>query len=163
MVLFDRSWYNRAGVERVMRFCTGDEYREFLRQVPFFEDALVHSGTHVFKLWFLVSRDEQRRRLDARRDDPLRQWKLSSIDLEAQHRYDDYTEARDDMLLATDQAVAPWTVVNSNDKRRSRLESIRAVLHALPYGMKDHAHARPPDPQVVQPAALVARRPHGDG
>jgi polyphosphate kinase len=150
IVFFDRSWYNRAGVERVMGFCTEAEYREFLREVPFFELALVNAGTHLFKLWFLVSKAEQKRRLEARRSDPLRQWKLSPIDLEAQRRYGDYTKARDAMFLATDRPRTPWLVINSNDKKRSRLESIRAVLHALPYGAKEDACARPPDAAVVR-------------
>jgi polyphosphate kinase 2 len=153
IVFFDRSWYNRAGVERVMGFCTEAEYREFLREVPFFELALVNAGTHLFKLWFLVSKREQKKRLDARRSDPLRQWKLSPIDLEAQRRYDDYTRARDAMFLATDRPRTPWLVVNSNDKKRSRLESIRAVLHALPYGTKEERCARPPDLSVVRSAS----------
>jgi polyphosphate kinase 2 len=156
ITFFDRSWYNRAGVERVMGFCDDDEYREFLREVPFFEEALVNSGIRLFKLWFLVSRAEQRRRLDARRKDPLRQWKLSPIDEEAQTRYDDYTAARDDMLGTTDHAAGRWTLVNSNDKKRSRLESIRAVLDGLPYDAKDPDCAHRPDPAVIQPAVVFA-------
>ena len=112
--------------------------------------ALVNASTHLFKLWFLVSKDEQKRRLDARRTDPLRQWKLSPIDMEAQRRYKEYTDARDAMLVATDRPRTPWIVINSNDKKRSRLESIRAVLHSLPYGTKDEGCARRPDPMVVR-------------
>jgi polyphosphate kinase len=155
IVFFDRSWYNRAGVERVMGFCTEDEYREFLREVPFFELSLVNASTHLFKLWFLVSKAEQKHRLDARRTDPLRQWKLSPIDLEAQRRYGEYTKARDAMLVATDRPRTPWLVINSNDKKYSRLESIRAVLHALPYGAKEEGCARAPDPMVVRWASEV--------
>jgi polyphosphate kinase len=150
IVFFDRSWYNRAGVERVMGFCTEAEYREFLREVPFFELALVNASTHLFKLWFLVSKDEQKRRLDARRTDPLRQWKLSPIDMEAQRRYGEYTKARDAMFVATDRPRTPWLVINSNDKKLSRLESIRAVLQSLPYGAKDEDCTRRPDPMVVR-------------
>jgi polyphosphate kinase len=159
ITFFDRSWYNRAGVERVMGFSTEPEYREFLREVPFFELALVNASTHLFKLWFLVSKSEQKRRLDARRTDPLRQWKLSPIDMEAQRRYRQYTQARDAMLVATDRPRTPWIVVNSNDKRRSRLESIRAVLHSLPYGTKEDECARRPDPMVVRWASELAPSP----
>ena len=158
IVLFDRSWYNRAGVEHVMGFCTAREHAEFLRQVPDFERSLVDSGIHLFKLWFTVSRQEQRKRFESRRQDPLKQWKLSPIDEASIDRFDDYTEARDSMLLATDTHPAPWTIVNSNEKKRARLESIRTVLHALPYADKDHEIAFEPDPHVVRPASALAVR-----
>jgi len=156
IVMFDRSWYNRAGVERVMGFCTPQEYALFLRQVPSFEQSLVGSGIHLFKLWFTVSEDEQRERFAERRTDPLKQWKLSPIDDASIDRYDDYTTARNDLLLASDTMLAPWTVVNSNDKRRARLGSIQAVLHALDYDQKDPDAIGEMDPQVVRPAKELA-------
>jgi polyphosphate kinase 2 (PPK2 family) len=154
-VLFDRSWYNRAGVERVMGFCTPQQYGEFYRQVPGFEQALVESGISLFKLWFTVSRETQAKRFAARQEDPLKQWKFSPMDAEAQRRWDEYSEARDEMLVHADSPVAPWTVVNSNEKKRARLESIRSVLHAMDYELKDDAVAHEPDPFVVRPAAQV--------
>ena len=155
IVLFDRSWYNRAGVERVMGFCDAKDLAHFLRQVPDFESSLVDSGIRLFKLWFSVSQKEQRTRFEARRTDPLRQWKLSPIDEASINRFDDYTEARNDMLLATDTGLAPWRIINSNEKRRARLESIRAVLDALPYAKKDPAVAHTPDPHVVRMASDI--------
>jgi polyphosphate kinase 2 len=155
IVLFDRSWYNRAGVERVMGFCTPQQYGEFYRQVPGFEQALVESGISLFKLWFTVSRETQAKRFAARQEDPLKQWKFSPMDAEAQRRWDEYSEARDEMLVHADSPVAPWTVVNSNEKKRARLESIRSVLHAMDYELKDDAVAHEPDPFVVRPAAQV--------
>jgi polyphosphate kinase 2 len=152
IVLFDRSWYNRAGVERVMGFCTPRELAQFLRQVPEFEAALVDSGIRLFKLWFTVARDQQHERFEARRDDPLRRWKLSPMDEASIDLFDAYTDARNEMLLATDTHAGPWTIVNSNQKRRARLEAIRAVLAALPYDDKDSAVAHAPDPLVVRPA-----------
>jgi polyphosphate kinase len=152
IVLFDRSWYNRAGVERVMGFCTDAEYVEFMRQVPAFEQSLVSSGISLFKLWFTVSQDNQRERFEQRRTDPLRQWKLSPIDEAGVELYEHYTAARNDMLRSSSTPVAPWTVVNSNDKRRARLGSIRAVLHHLDYDHKDHDVVGAPDPHVVRPA-----------
>jgi polyphosphate kinase 2 len=159
IVLFDRSWYNRAGVERVMGFCTPQEYGEFFRQVPEFERHLVDSGTHLLKLWFAVSRKEQRRRFDARREDPLRHWKFTDIDRAAIDRFDDYTQARNSMLVHSDSRDAPWTIVNSNEKRRARLEAVRHVAHQLPYHGKDETIAHAPDPRVVQPAADVIVSP----
>ena len=157
IVCFDRSWYNRAGVEIVMGFCTSAQYREFFRQVPELERSLTESGVHLHKLWFTVSRDEQRRRLEARRSDPLRQWKLSPMDEEALLRFDDYSRARDNMLFNTDTPHAPWTVVNSNEKKRARLEVIRHVLSSMPYAGKDPDVAHAPDPRVVRAAAEVIR------
>jgi polyphosphate kinase 2 len=155
IVLFDRSWYNRAGVERVMRFSTPRDLARFLREVPDLEASFVDSGIHFFKLWFTVSREEQRRRFASRRDDPLKRWKLSPMDDASVHRFDDYTEARDEMLLATDTQMAPWTIVNSNEKKRARLESIRTVLHALDYDGKDPDIVHEPDPAVVRPASSL--------
>ena len=155
LVLFDRSWYNRAGVERVMGFCTPKEYGEFFRQVPAFERALVESGISLFKLWFTVSRENQAKRFADRQKDPLKQWKYSAMDEEAQKRWDQYTAARDEMLAQSDSDAAPWTVVNSNDKKRARLESMRHVLHQLDYKHKDNKVAHEPDPMVVQRAAAL--------
>ncbi|MBX3314308.1 MAG: polyphosphate kinase 2 [Actinobacteria bacterium] len=158
IVMFDRSWYNRSGVERVMGFCTARELASFLRQVPDFERSLVESNIYLFKLWFTVSQAEQRKRFEGRRTDPLRQWKLSPIDEASIDRFDEYTYARDSMLLATDTHPAPWTIINSNEKRRARLESIRTVLNAMPYTDKDHDVAYDPDPHVVRPASALALR-----
>jgi len=155
IVFFDRSWYNRAGVEVVMGFCTPQEYGEFFRQAPGFERSLVESGIHLFKLWFTVSRQNQLGRFDRRMKDPLRQWKFSPIDQASLDKWDDYTRARDAMLIHTDSQNSPWTVVNSNEKKRARLESIRHVVHALDYEHKDHDVASSPDSRVVQPAAKV--------
>jgi polyphosphate kinase 2 len=159
IVFFDRSWYNRAGVEIVLGFCTPYEHAEFFRQAPAFEESIVQSGIRLFKLWFTVSADEQRRRFKARRTDPLRKWKLSPIDEASVGRYDDYSRARDEMLYYTDRPVSPWTVVNSNDKRRARLESMRHVLHHLPYGHKDESVVGAPDSYVVQPASALTITP----
>jgi len=155
IALFDRSWYNRAGVERVMGFSSPVEYGEFLRQAPELERNLVDAGLHLFKLWFTVSREEQARRFEQRRSDPLKLWKLSPMDEAALSRFDEYSAARDAMLIATDSVAAPWTVINSNDKRRARLEAIRHVLHAFEYDQRDDEVVHAPDPQVVQPAAAL--------
>lgn len=155
IVFFDRSWYNRAGVETVMGFCTPREHAEFLRQAPWFEESLVASGTHLFKLWFTVSQEEQRARFESRKDDPLRRWKLSPIDEASIDRYDDYTKARNQMLSYTDRPGTPWTVINSNDKKRARIGSIRHVLSSLDYPGKDATVAARPDPAVVRPAADI--------
>lgn len=137
IVLFDRSWYNRAGVERVMGFCSDEEYREFLRQVPEFERNLVRSGIHLVKFWFSVSRDEQQRRFKERKVHPLKQWKLSPIDLASLDKWDAYTAAKEAMFFHTDTADSPWTVIKSDDKKRARLNAMRYVLHAMPYAGKD--------------------------
>ncbi len=155
ITMFDRSWYNRAGVEKVMEFCTPQEHALFLRQVPDFEQSLVSSGIRLFKLWFTVSKDRQKQRFADRREDPLKQWKMSPIDEVSVAKYDEYTEARNEMLLATDTLVAPWTIVNSNEKKRARLGAIRSVLHALDYEHKDHDVAGEPDPRVVRTARSV--------
>lgn len=155
IVFFDRSWYNRAGVEIVMGFCTPHQYGEFFRQAPGFERSLVESGTHLFKFWFTVSRVNQAARFEARKDDPLRQWKYSPVDEASLGKWDEYTRARDAMLIHTDSHAAPWIVVNSNEKKRARLESIRHVVHSIDYEHKDPGVARAPDPLVVQPASAV--------
>jgi polyphosphate kinase 2 (PPK2 family) len=132
-VLFDRSWYNRAGVERVMGFCTQSEYDDFMRQVPEFERNLVRSGIHLFKFWFSVSRKEQRRRFKEREKHPLKQWKLSPIDKASLDKWDDYTHAKEAMFFSTDTADAPWIVIKSDCKKRARLNAMRYVLHRLAY------------------------------
>jgi polyphosphate kinase len=133
MVLFDRSWYNRAGVERVMGFCTDEEYRRFLHQCPVFERQLIEDGIILVKYWFSVSDDEQERRFQSRLDDPLRRWKLSPIDLEARQRWVDYSRAKDTMFRATDTRESPWYVVEADDKRRARLNCIAHLLSRVPY------------------------------
>ncbi len=155
IVLFDRSWYNRAGVERVMGFADPRDYMEFLREAPDLERMLVRSGLHLIKLWFSVSRAEQRTRFVIRRVDPVRQWKLSPMDLESMDRWDDYTEAKEAMFFYTDTADAPWTVIKSNDKKRARLEAMRFVLSRFDYPDKDHAVVGEPDPQIVGSAASI--------
>lgn len=157
IVLFDRSWYNRAGVERVMGFCTDQEYAEFMRQVPEFERHLVRSGAHLIKFWFSVSRDEQQRRFAERKNHPLKQWKLSPVDLASLDKWDEYTEAKKAMFLHTDTTDAPWTVIKSDCKKRSRLNAIRYVLQTLPYAKKDAERIGPLDPLLVgRPLAVGA-------
>ena len=137
MVFFDRSWYNRAGVERVMGFCDPQEYLLFMRQAPELERMLVASGVHLFKFWFSVSREEQLRRFLSRRDDPLKHWKLSPVDIQSLDRWDDYTEAKNAMFFHTHTGDAPWTIIRSDDKKRARLNCIRHFLHQLDYPGKD--------------------------
>lgn len=149
IALFDRSWYNRAGVERVMGFCSDEEYMEFMRQAPEFERQLVRSGVHVIKLWFSVSRKEQRRRFESRRIHPLKQWKLSPIDLASLDKWDDYTKAKEAMFYHTDTAECPWTVVKSDCKKRARLNAIRYVLLKLDYDGKDLGNIGALDPLIV--------------
>ncbi len=155
MVLYDRSWYNRAGVERVMGFCKPEEYLEFMRQTPEFERMLTRSGIRMYKYWFSVTQTEQRRRFDSRETDPLKQWKLSPIDKASLDKWGDYTEAKEAMFFYTDTADAPWTVVQSNDKKRARLNCMRHFLSTLDYPGKDPDIARAPDPAIVGPAAKV--------
>ena len=155
IVLFDRSWYNRAGVERVMGFCSADEYREFMRQAPAFERMLTRSGMHLVKFWFSVSRNEQRTRFAVRKVDPVRQWKLSAMDLESLDKWDEYTEAKETMFFYTDTPEAPWTVVKSNDKKRARLEAMRYLLNRFDYDDKDTDAVGGPDEKIVGPASLV--------
>jgi len=158
IVLFDRSWYNRAGVERVMGFCTPGEYEEFMRQTPEFERTLARSGIHLIKFWFSVSRKEQRRRFKERQVHPLKQWKLSPIDLASLDKWDDYTKAKEAMFFHTDTADAPWTVIKSDCKKRARLNALRYVLHKLPYGEKDTDRIGPIDPLLVGRAHVVYER-----
>ncbi len=155
IVLFDRSWYNRAGVERVMDFCTDAEYEEFLRQTPEFERHLVRSGVHLFKFWFSVSRAEQRRRFKEREAHPLKQWKLSPIDMESLDKWDEYTQAKETMFMHCDTPDAPWTVVKSDCKKRARLNAMRYLLHRLPYAKKDLKRIGPVDPLIVGRPSLV--------
>ena len=160
IVLFDRSWYNRAGVERVMGFCTEDEYARFIEQTPEFERLIVSDGIALIKLWFSVSRAEQRTRFLIRRVDPVRQWKLSATDLASLGRWDDYTRAKEAMFVATDTPYAPWTVVKSNDKKRARINAMLHVLNHFDYPRKRTDVVAPPDPLVVGPAAEVYE--HGE-
>ncbi|MEP7023165.1 MAG: polyphosphate kinase 2 [Actinomycetota bacterium] len=155
IVLFDRSWYNRAGVERVMRFCTPREYTQFLRDAPEFERMLVRDGVTLIKFWISVSRSEQLSRFVSRQSDPLKQWKLSPVDLASLDKWDEYTTAKETMFFYTDLAGAPWTVVKSNDKRRGRLEAIRYVLSCFPYPDKDEQVVGHPDPLIVGPAPML--------
>jgi polyphosphate kinase 2 len=155
IVFFDRSWYNRAGVEHVMGFCSPHQYLEFMRQAPEFERMLVRSGIHVFKFWFSVSREEQLRRFLGRASDPLKQWKLSPMDVESLGRWDAYTKAKEDMLFYTDTADAPWTIVRSDDKNRARLHAMRHILHSINYGGKDTSVVHAPDPLVVGSAKVI--------
>ncbi|MDD5405208.1 MAG: polyphosphate kinase 2 [Sulfuricella sp.] len=158
IVLFDRSWYNRAGVERVMGFCTQEEYLEFIRQAPEFERNLARSNIHLIKFWFSVSREEQRRRFREREVHPLKQWKLSPIDLASLDKWDEYTRAKEAMFFYTDTADAPWTVIKSDCKKRARLNALRYVLHKLPYDNKDIAAIGPLDPLLVGRANIVYER-----
>jgi polyphosphate kinase 2 len=158
IVLFDRSWYNRAGVERVMGFCTEEEYREFLRQVPEYERNLVRSGIHLIKFWFSVSREEQGRRFKERHVHPLKQWKLSPVDLASLDKWDDYTQAKEAMFFHTDTADSPWTVIKSNDKKRARLNAMRFVLRSLPYADKDVTRIGRVDDLLVGRANVIHER-----
>jgi len=155
IVFFDRSWYNRAGVEHVMGFCSPHQYLEFMRQAPEFERMLVRSGIQLFKFWFSVSREEQLRRFLGRATDPLKQWKLSPMDVESLGRWDAYTKAKEDMLFYTDTADAPWTIVRSDDKNRARLHAMRHVLSSIPYAGKDENTVLPPDPLIVGSAKTI--------
>jgi len=155
IVLFDRSWYNRAGVERVMGFATEPEITEFLHQAPEFERNLTRSGVRLIKFWFSVSQDEQRRRFEERERHPLKQWKLSPVDLASLGLWDAYTEAKNAMFLATDIDEAPWTVIKSNDKKRARLNALRYVLHRMPYTDKDLEQIGLLDPLLVGRAGDV--------
>ncbi|TXH91318.1 MAG: polyphosphate kinase 2 [Rhodoferax sp.] len=158
IVLFDRSWYNRAGVERVMGFCSDAEYQEFMRQAPEFERHLVRSGVHLIKFWFSVSQKEQRRRFKEREGHPLKQWKLSPIDMASLDKWEDYTRAKEAMFFETDTADAPWTVIKSDCKKRARLNAMRYVLHKLPYGKKDMEQVGKLDPLIVGRAHVVYER-----
>lgn len=155
IVFFDRSWYNRAGVERVMGFCTEQEYVEFTRHVPIFEKMLVNSGLSLVKFYLSVSGEEQARRIDERKENPLKQWKLSSMDLAAQQRWDEYTDARNAIFKLTDSEETPWIVVKGEDKMRARIETMRFVLHRFDYTGKDPKVASAPDPLIVTSASNV--------
>jgi polyphosphate kinase 2 len=156
ITLFDRSWYNRAVVEPVMGFCSPDEYRQFMGQAPRLEQMLTGSGITLVKLWFSVSRREQLTRFTIRRIDPVRQWKLSPVDLASLDRWDDYTHAKNEMFRRTHREFAPWTVVRSNDKKRGRVETMRFVLALLDYPDKDGAVVGRPYPRIVGPPDVVA-------
>ena len=162
IVLFDRSWYTRAGVERVMGFASPEEYERFMHQVPLFERMLVDDGIHLVKFWFSVTRAEQRTRFAIRQIDPVRQWKLSPMDVASLDRWDDYTAAKEAMFERTDTSYAPWTVVKTNDKKRARLEAMRVVLDRFAYDGKDASVVGRPDPALVVHARSILepdRRP----
>ena len=158
IVLFDRSWYNRAGVERVMGFCTDEEYKEFMREAPEFERMLMSSGLHLTKFWFSVTQGEQHTRFVIRQVDPVRQWKLSPMDLESLDKWDAYTEAKEAMFNYTDTPHAPWTVVKSNDKKRGRLEAMRHILEQFDYPGKDPEVVGKPDRKIIGAAAPLRER-----
>ncbi len=158
MVFYDRSWYNRAGVERVMGFCEPAEYLEFMRQTPDLERMLVRSGVRLYKFWFSVTQDEQLRRFKSRENDPLKQWKLSPIDKASLSKWDDYTEAKEAMFFYTDTADAPWTVIKSDDKKRARLNCMMHFLNSLDYPGKDLNIVSAPDPLIVNTASHVIHR-----
>ena len=149
IVLFDRSWYNRAGVERVMGFADEREYRMFIRQAPALENMIVESGVHLVKLYFSVSRKEQLRRVEARAGDPLKQWKVSPVDRVSIDRWEEYTEAKEAMFFLTHTEAAPWTIIKSDDKKRARVNAMRHVLHVIDYEGKDPTVACAPDPSIV--------------
>jgi polyphosphate kinase 2 len=150
IVLFDRSWYNRAGVERVMGFADDDEYEQFMEQVPLFEQMLVESGITLTKFWFSVTQAEQRTRFIIRQVDPVRRWKLSPIDVKSLDKWDGYTAAKEEMFRRTDRDIAPWTTVKSNDKKRARLNAMRHFLTGFEYPGKEHEVVGRPDPLIVR-------------
>jgi polyphosphate kinase 2 len=158
MVFYDRSWYNRAGVERVMGFCSANDYLEFMRETPDLERMLVRSGIRLYKYWFSVTQNEQKRRFDSRATDPLKQWKLSPIDKASLDKWDDYTEAKEAMFFYTDTADAPWTVIKSNDKKRARLNCMRHFLASLDYPDKNEEVVGAPDPLITGQANHVISR-----
>ncbi len=155
IVLFDRSWYNRAGVERVMGFCEEHEYEDFLRQAPEFEKNLIRSGIIIIKLWFSVTRKEQRRRFKAREGHPLKQWKLSPVDMASLDKWKEYTKAKEAMFFHTDTAESPWITIKSDCKKRARLNAMRYVLHKLPYEGKNLKKIGPIDPLLVGRASTT--------
>ncbi len=158
IVLFDRSWYNRAGVERVMGFCSANEYLEFMREAPELERMMVRNGIILFKYWFSVTRNEQLRRFKSREREPLKKWKLSPIDRQSLDKWDDYTEAKEAMFFYTDTADAPWTIVKSDDKKRARLNCMRHFLSSLDYPKKDHKVVGRPDPLLIGTSRHVIGR-----
>lgn len=155
IVLFDRSWYNRAGVEKVMGFCTDDEYKRFLHDVPLVERVWVQSGIRLIKMYFSVNHKEQQRRFRQRESDPLKQWKLSPVDIAARDKWDEYTTAKESMFRRTHTPSAPWTVIKSDDKMRARINAMRHVLNVLPYEGKDDSVVHDPDPLIVASAGDV--------
>lgn len=155
IVLFDRSWYNRAGVEHVMGFCTPDEYQQFMREVPEFERNLVRNGIHLVKFWFSVSRDEQKRRFKDRENHPLKQWKLSPIDRASLDKWEAYTDAKEKMFFYTDTSDSPWIVIKSNCKKRARLNAMRYILHKFSYTNKDPQNIGKVDPLIVGRSHIV--------
>ena len=161
MVFFDRSWYNRAGVERVMNFCSSLDYLEFMRQVPELERMLVRSGIRLYKYWFSVTQAEQQQRFRSREHDPLKQWKLSSIDRVSQDKWVEYTSAKEAMFFYTDTADAPWTVIKSDDKKRARLNCMQHFLAGLDYPDKDYHVVHGPDPLIVgTPSQVIEKESH---
>ena len=161
IVFFDRSWYNRAGVERVMGFCTPNEYLEFMRQAPEFERMLVRSGIILFKYWFSVTSEEQIRRFESRETEALKKWKISPIDRQSLKMWDEYTDAKEAMFFYTDTADAPWTIVKSDDKKRARLNAMRHFLSQLPYPARDNARVGKPDPLIVGSSGdVIAKDDH---
>ena len=149
IVLFDRSWYNRAGVERVMGFSSDPDYRMFMRHVPMLERMIVDSGISLIKLYFSVSQKEQLRRFEERAKDPLKQWKVSAVDIRSKDKWREYTEAKEAMFLLTNFEVAPWTIIKSDDKKRARINAMRHVLHVMDYKGKELSVAHAPDPSIV--------------
>ena len=158
IVMFDRSWYNRAGVERVMGFCTEHEYEQFMRDAPEFERMLGRSDLSLTKFWFSVTRTEQRTRFVIRQVDPVRQWKLSPMDIESLDKWDEYTVAKEAMFFYTDTEDAPWTVVKSNDKKRARLEAMRHILEQYDYDGKDPEIVGKPDSKIIGPPSLLSEQ-----
>lgn len=162
MVVFDRSWYNRAGVEKVMGFCSPEQTEQFLEEVPEVEKRLTRDGIRLVKFWLSIGREMQIKRFHARRHDPLKTWKLSPIDLEALDKWDEYSAARDEMLRRTDSLHAPWTVIRANDKRRARLNAIRVVLHGADYEGKKEKAIGEIDPKIVMSAETYLREVRGE-
>ena len=158
MVLFDRSWHNRAGVERVMGFCSPNEYLEFMRQTPEIERIVTRSRILLFKNWFSVTQDEQLRRFKSREKEPLQKWELSPIDRKSLNKWEDYTEAKKAMFFYTDTAEAPWTIIKSNDKKRARLNYMKHFLYSLPYAKKTRRMIGKPDPMIVGSTNHVVER-----
>jgi len=155
IIFFDRSWYNRAGVERVMDFCTEEEYWDFIDQVPGFESMLVKSKIHMIKLYLSIGREEQARRFEERATNPLKQWKLSPVDIEAQAKWDDYTKAKEDTFRLTHSEHAPWTIIKAEDRLRARINAMRSILSALQYSDKNTKVVNSPDPLIVTSAARI--------
>jgi len=161
MTLFDRSWYNRAGVERVMGFCNSLEYLEFMRQVPDLERMLTRSGIRFYKYWFSVTHEEQQRRFESREGDPLKQWKLSAVDQASKDKWLEYTQAKEAMFFYTDTADAPWTIIKSDDKKRARLNCLQHFLQTLDYPDKDNQVVHGPDPLIVgTPSQVIEKDRH---